>query len=80
MQCSFRIFMHFHENTTIAIKIKPGIQTMHCMTSDILLLVFFVYFQILTDNYFKLNHLVPIASFVCCYLDFIAICYLLLVT
>ena len=37
-------------------------QAMHCMTSDILLLVFFVYFQILTDNYFKLNHLV-IASF-----------------
>ena len=57
-----RFSLHFHESTTIAIKIKPGIQTMHCMTSDILLLVFLLYFQILTDNYFKLNHLV-IAGF-----------------
>ena len=48
--------------TNIAIKIKPGVQTTHRMTSDILLSVFFIYFQILTDNYFKLNHLV-IASF-----------------
>ena len=52
--------MNFHENTNIAIKMKPGIQTTHCMTSDILLLVVFVKinFHILRDNYYNLNHLV----------------------